>query len=161
MEQGFTGPALPPPGLEHFCDLSVEVGLPVEIGDTPQGRRRLIPIVGGTLVGAGLRGEVLPGGADVQWVVGGTTALLDARYAVALSDGAHLYIHNRALRVASPEVTAALLRGETVPREAVYFRCQPRIESGDSRWAWLMQHQFVGSGERLPAQVRMSFYRVL
>jgi hypothetical protein len=41
----------------------VALGPVVEVGRTPTGFRRVIPIVGGTVSG-GLEGEVLPGGAD-------------------------------------------------------------------------------------------------
>lgn len=41
----------------------VALGPVVEVGRTPTGFRRVIPIVGGTVSG-GLEGQVLPGGAD-------------------------------------------------------------------------------------------------
>ena len=56
---------------------------------------------------------------------------------------------------------AAIMRGDPVPPEAVYFRCQPRFETGDARWAWLGERQFIGRGERLPGAVRLSFWQVL
>ena len=36
------------------------------LGQAPLGERRMIPIAGGTFEGPGLRGKVLPGGADRQ-----------------------------------------------------------------------------------------------
>ena len=102
----------------------------------------------------------LPAGADFQLVTDGTTAHLDARYLIELDDGARLFVHNTALRHASPEVTARLLSGEPVPPESVYFRCQPRFETGDARWRWLGERQFVGTGARLPDAVRLSFWQV-
>ena len=41
-------PALNAPLLSFFADLSVQVGKPQEVGQTPQGLRRVIPIIGGT-----------------------------------------------------------------------------------------------------------------
>jgi hypothetical protein len=148
------------PRLEHLCDLLVDVAPVIDAGDGPFGRRRVIPITGGVVRGPGLSGRVLPAGADFQVVVGGTTAHLDARYLIELDDGARVFVHNTALRHAAPEVSARMMRGEPVPPEAVYFRCQPRFETGDARWRWLGERQFVGAGERLPDAVRLSFWQV-
>jgi hypothetical protein len=40
---------LPPPQLEHVCDLAVTIAPPVEVGQTVSGLRRMIPITGGTV----------------------------------------------------------------------------------------------------------------
>lgn len=148
------------PTLEHLCDLAVQVGVPVEVGTGPTGLRRIIPIIGGTLSGR-MNGQVLPGGADYQLIIGGTLARLDARYVVELADGARVFVQNTAVRAASADMTTRLMRGEPVPPEAVYFRCQPAFETGDSRWKWLHERQFIGTGVRLPGAVLMSFYTVL
>jgi hypothetical protein len=52
------------PRLEHAFDLRVEVGKPIEIG-----RRRIVPILGGTLEGSEIHAKVLLGGADYQIVI--------------------------------------------------------------------------------------------
>ena len=148
------------PRLEHLCDLSVQVGATIEVGTGPTGVRRMIPITGGTVSGR-LAGRVLPGGADWQLIVGGTLARLDARYVIELADGARVFVQNTAVRAASVENTARLVRGEPVPPEAVYFRCQPAFETGDARWQWLHERQFVGTGVRRPDAVWMSFYCVM
>ena len=50
---------LPAPQLEHVCDLAVTIAPPVEVGHTPAGLRRMIPITGGTVTGPRLNGKVL------------------------------------------------------------------------------------------------------
>ena len=150
----------PPLSLEHVCDLAVMVATPIEVGMTAQGLRRLVPIIGGSVTGPRLQGRILPAGADFQLIVGGTTAQLDARYALELDDGARVYVHNTALRVASAATTQALLRGELVDAAAVYFRCQPRFEAAAPALAWLSESQFVGTGVRLPDAVHLRFFRV-
>ena len=152
-------PTLPPPALEHLCNLAVEVGVPVDAGESPLGQRRLVPILGGTVRGR-LAGRVLAGGADFQLIHGGTQARLEARYMLELEDGARVFVQNNALRVARAEVTAQILRGEPVDPKEVYFRGQVSLETGDRRWAWLNERQFLCVGQRLPAQVLMSFYVV-
>ena len=159
---GFTPVTLELPRLEHLCDLVVTVSPALEAGQGPFGLRRVIPITGGVVRGPRMSGRVLPAGADFQVLTGGiTSAHLDARYLIELDDGACVFVHNTALRHASTEVSAALMRGEAVPPEAVYFRCQPRFETGDARWSWLGERQFIGRGERLPGAVRLSFWQVL
>jgi Protein of unknown function (DUF3237) len=152
---------LPPPSLTPLLKLSVDVGSVLDLGGTAFGRRRMVSILGGTFAGALGQGRILPGGADWQLVVqDGTAAHLDARYVLAFDDGAQVYVHNTALRVATAEVSAALMRGEVVPDAAVYFRCQPRFETAAPRLAWLMQRQFIGTAVRRPASVHLSFFTV-
>jgi hypothetical protein len=157
-----TAPApltLDAPRLEHLCDLLVTVTAPISAGDGPFGTRRVIPITGGVVGGPRMTGRVAAAGADFQLITGGGTAAhLDARYLIELDDGATLFVHNTALRHAAPDVAARLMRGEPVPPEQVYFSCQPRFETGDARWAWLHERQFVGRGQRLPDAVRLSFW---
>jgi len=44
---------LPTPELKFFADLSVEVDKPIEVGQTLHGKRRVIPILGGSATGNG------------------------------------------------------------------------------------------------------------
>jgi hypothetical protein len=152
-------PTLEPPRLEHLCDLLVTVGNAISAGEGPFGLRRVIPITGGLVRGPRMTGRVASAGADFQLITGGGAAAhLDARYLLELDDGATIFVHNTALRHATPEVSAKLMRGEIVPAEQVYFSCQPRFETGDPRWAWLHDRQFVGRGQRLPDAVRLSYW---
>ena len=152
---------LPPPALEHVCDLAVTIAAPVEVGQTPSGMRRMIPITGGVVRGPRLNGKVLAGGADFQLILdGGTQAHLDARYVIELDDGTRVFVQNTALRVASLENSQRIMRGEPVDPADIYFRCQPRLEAVGQPWAWLNESQFIGNGRRAPDGVFLSFYRV-
>jgi hypothetical protein len=153
---------LPAPQLEHMCDLAVTISQPVEVGLTPAGLRRMIPITGGTVSGPQLNGHIVPGGADFQLILNnGTQAHLDARYVIELTDGTRVFVQNTALRVASLENSQRIMRGEKVNPEEVYFRCQPQLEATAPQWAWLNESQFIGTGRRTPDGVYLSFYRVL
>jgi Protein of unknown function (DUF3237) len=152
---------LPAPKLEHVCDLEVQVSAPIEIGHTSMGLRRMIPITGGTVTGPRLNGRVLPGGADFQLIVADhTQAHLDARYVLELDDGTRIWVQNSALRVTSTEDAARIMRSEPVEASRVYFRCQPRFEVANPSFQWLSEHQFIGTGVRLPNAVHLSFYQV-
>ena len=148
------------PQLNFFADLSVQVDKPQEVGQTLYGIRRLIPIVGGTVQGDGWMGRVLPGGADFQLIVNDHMAELDARYVVEVDGGDLIYVQNRAVRTAAPEVMARLVRGEVVDPASVYFRCSPSFETASPALAWISERLFVGTGARLPDQVVMRFYEV-
>lgn len=156
-----TAPAMPPvPQLKFFADVSAEVAVPMESGRGPTGLRRMIPILGGHAEGTDWRARVLPGGADYQLVVGETTAFLQAHYMLETDAGDRIYVHNTAIRHAAPEVTARLLRGEPVDPSLVYFRCQPRFETGSKALSWINERLFVGSGVRHPDKVVMRFFEL-
>ena len=86
------------PKLAKLCRASVKVATPLDLGATPAGTRRIIAIVGGTMEGDRLRGEIVPGGADWQIVREDGTALLEARYTMRTHDGALIYVRNAGIR---------------------------------------------------------------
>ncbi len=149
------------PSFRFFADLSVLVDAPVEVGEVTHGRRRLIPITGGTVRGDGWAGRVLPGGADFQLIVNDQLAELDARYVLETDGGDRIYVHNSALRSGSPELMARLARGEPVDPAQIYFRCCPRFETAAPALAWINQRMFFGAGQRHPDKVVMRFHELL
>lgn len=152
--------APPIPRLKYFADVSVDVAAPIESGRGPLGLRRMIPILGGSAQGVDWAARVLPGGADYQLVVGETTALLQAHYMLETDAGDRIYVHNTAMRHAPPDITAKLIRGEPVDPALVYFRCQPRFETGSKSLSWINERLFVGSGVRHPDKVVMKFFEL-
>lgn len=149
------------PALRHLAHLDVELAAPIELGDSPRGRRRIIPIIGGTVTGERLSGEILNLGADWQTVLSDGTAELDTRYAMRSHDGASIDIRNFGYRHGPKDVLDALGRGEAVDPSLYYMRTQPRFETGDSRYAWLNRIVCIGTGARLANGVRVSFFEVL
>lgn len=149
------------PGLRHLAHLDVELAAPIELGDGPRGRRRIIPIIGGTVTGERLSGEILNLGADWQTVLSDGTAELDTRYAMRSHDGASIDIRNFGYRHGPKHVLDALGRGEAVDPSLYYMRTQPRFETGDARYAWLNRIVCIGTGARLANGVRVSFFEVL
>jgi hypothetical protein len=150
--------AIAAPTLEHFADLSIQVGVPQVLGSSPRGLRRVVPILGGEATGHGWRARVLPGGSDFQLIVSDTLSELDARYGLETDAGDLIYVHNSAMRGASPEVMARLLRGEPVDPSQVYFRCSPRFETASASLKWINERMFTGTGVRNPAEVVMRFF---
>lgn len=140
--------------------LSVDVGDPVALGDTPEGRRRLVPILGGRVEGPELNGRVVGGGVDIQLQRTETRTEVEATYAIETDDGETVFVRNGGIRVASVEDTAALARGGPVPAERVYFRTAPHLSSTSARWAWINDRTFVARGERFPATVELDVFVV-
>ncbi|HZU17605.1 MAG TPA: DUF3237 domain-containing protein [Candidatus Dormibacteraeota bacterium] len=143
----------PSPSLEFLARFEVELGEPLEVGETGGGRRRIIPIVGGRFRGPRLSGRVLPGGADWQLVEARGVARIDTRYALETDDGALVFISTRGVRHGPPEVIAALARGEWVDPGRYYFRVTLRFETGAPAYDWLNRAVAVGAAVRLPAAV--------
>ena len=55
---------------ELILELDVEIAQPMIVGQTPKGYLKVIPITGGTFCGQELKGEIVPGGADWNTVMG-------------------------------------------------------------------------------------------
>jgi len=148
------------PELLFAFEVRVQVGPPLDIGPVSGGRRRIIPILTGTFEGPGLKGRVVPGGADWQIVRADGLAELDTRYTLETDDGKLIYVQNPGIRHASPEVTAKLLAGEAVDPSLVYFRSLPKFETSAPELAWLTRSIFVGTGERYPSEVVIRFWKL-
>lgn len=148
------------PELEFAFETRAEVGSLIDIGVTAHGHRRIVPILGGSFEGPGLKGRVLPG-VDWQIVRPDGVLELEASYAFQTDDGALITIVNRGLRVASLAVMERLNHGEPVRPDEIYFRTVPRFETAAPAYQWLTRSLFVGYGERRPADVIIRFWKVL
>jgi len=150
----------PAPGLVFAFELHVEVGAPLEVGELPKGRRRIVPILRGTFEGPNIKGRVLPGGADWQMIGADGFSELDTRYTLETDAGRVVYVQNAGIRHAAPDVMKKLLAGETVDPSLVYFRTVPKFETAAPELQWLVRSVFVGTGERYPTEVVIRFWRV-
>jgi Protein of unknown function (DUF3237) len=160
VADGDGGPVTGAPPLTHALHLEVEVGAPVEIGRTPAGLRRVVPITGGTVSGPLLTGRILPGGADFQLIRSETETEVEARYVLESDRGELVFVENRGLRTGSAEDIARLRRDEPVDPARIYFRSSPRFETAAPRLARLTSRLFVGTGTRQPRSVTFDFFEV-
>ncbi len=137
----------PAPLLTEFTyEALVEIAAPVEVGPTPLGHRRYIPITGGTFQGPRLRGTILPGGADWQTSRADGVTEADALYSVRADDGTVIIVHNQ---------------GVIAP--GGYMRTALRFTAPEGPHAWLNRSQFVSSisGGPRPGTVIIRVFRVL
>ena len=149
-----------PPRLEFVMELRVRVDPPVEIGAVARGRRRIVPIRGGTFAGPQLRGTVLDGGADWQIVRADGVSELDTRYVLRTDAGELIYIQNAGIRHAPAPLAERLLAGDAVDPLMVYFRTVPTFETASADLQWLTRAVFVGVGERHPDLVVVRVWKV-
>jgi hypothetical protein len=152
----------PPPeaGLEFLARVEVLLGPMTNLGDTGQGNRRVIPIIGGSFNGPKFRGRVPPGGADWQIVQKDELIRIDTRYALETDDGALFYIITQGVRYAPPEVLPLLAKGQTVDPKKYYFRTTIKLETGVEKYAWLNRVLGISAGMRLADRVVYNAYIV-
>jgi hypothetical protein len=146
--------------LDPLLTAEISLAPAQELGDTPQGRRRIINITGGTFRGERLSGKVLPGGADWQIIRGDGVADLDARYTLETADGALIYVRNHGYRHGPADVLRKLSLGEEVDPSLYYMRTTPLFETGDARYAWLNRLICIGTGARKKSSVHLEIFEV-
>ena len=152
---------IPDPSLTRVYRLEATVGEPLELGDVVQGRRRIVPLTGGTFTGPELNGKLLPGAsADWQTVLPDGTALGDIRYTLQTDNGDLLYVQARSVRHGSPDVLARLARGENVDASEYTFRTSTQIETAAPTLDWLNKGVFISVGARQPGGVIYETYLV-
>jgi len=149
------------PSLQFLYTSVVEIGQPLEVGNSPLGQRRIIPITGGRFSGPKLSGRILPGGADWQVIRHDNVAEVDARYTLETHDGNLIHVSNKGLRHGPMEVMARLAKGLEVEPNQYYFRTMPVFETGAPTLAWLNRIVAVASGERHADKVIITVYEVL
>jgi hypothetical protein len=144
-----SGDHLPEPRLSLVYRLKATLGQPLDLGDGPQGRRRIVPLTGGTFTGPELRGKLLPGAsADWQTVLPDGTALGDIRYTLQTDAGELLYVQSRGVRHGSAEVLARLGGGEDVDASEYTFRTSTKIEAAVRELDWLNKGVLISVGGR-------------
>ena len=146
--------------LQPLIRAEIALGAPQELGDTALGRRRIIPIVGGSFQGERLNGRVLPGGADWQLVRSDGVAELDARYVLETSDGARIYVMNFGYRHGPADVLRRLAEGKPVEPSLYYMRTTPRFETAAERYTWLNRTICVATGARRAESVELDVFEV-
>jgi muconolactone delta-isomerase len=153
--------ALPDPELRHVYQLDAEIDAPTDVGDTPQGHRRIIPLTRGHATGPYFEAELLPAGAaDWQIVQASGSSVADIRYTLKTDGGALLYVQSQGVRHGNPDVLARLAAGEDVDPSEYTFRASVTIETADPELAWVNDGVFIAVGGRRPSGVSYDVYLV-
>lgn len=149
------------PGLEFVYEASGELEPPRQIGQTYDGTRRIIPIVGGGRVeGPLIQGKLVGNSADWQVTRPGGVTVADALYAIETDDGVIIQIRNKGLRHGPPDVMQRLASGEDVDPAEYYFRTVPEFIAPVGRYEWMNRSIFVCSAARYPLGIKLWVWRV-
>ena len=146
---------------EFLCEAVGDLGDPQLIGLSSHGFRVIVPVIGGTIRGPKVNGEVLPFGAD--WILLRPDGLfeVDVRITVRTDDGALIYVYYRGVTNASPEIRERIQKGEDVDPSEYYFRTTPIFETGSEKYSWLNKIICVGVGKTELKRVRYHIYQIL
>jgi len=125
-------PDVTAPGTELVMELYVTIAPAVGVGPSDHGIRRFIPITGGRFAGAGIKGEILAGGADWQLGRADGVAEVNAVYSIKTDDGAVIEVENQGI------ITPA-------NGGIGYARTNPRFHAPTGRYDWLNKTFFVGT----------------
>ncbi len=152
---------LPEPRLTEIFRLEASLGDVLEVGVVAKGRRRIVPMTGGTFAGPELNGTLLPGAsADWQIVLPDGSALADIRLTLQTDHGDLLYVRSQGVRHGSAEVLARLAHGEDVDASEYVFRTSTQIETAAPDLDWLNKGVFVSVGGRQLGGVIYEVYLV-
>jgi hypothetical protein len=147
---------------ERLFTLQMSLQPMLDLGSTPLGQRRVVPLAGGRFEGPRLRGVVLPQ-AGGDWLLQRADGAFqqDVRLVLQTDDDALISMSYRSVRHAPAEVAARLARGEPVDRREYYLRTAPFFETSAASYAWLNRIVAVGVGQRLPDGVVYEVFEVL
>ena len=143
------------PDVEFVVQLNVNISGAYTVGETPRGKRTVIPITGGTFEGPLLKGTVMSGGADYQLAnKEGNRTELEAIYSIKTDDGVHIHVRNRGIIYQGPDAYG---------QPTFYFKAAPQFEApADSRYAWLNNSLYVcaPAPKSIPGGITLNVWRV-
>lgn len=140
-----------------LCTVSIalEDEAPIVIGQSPWRNRRVSHIVGGSITGERLSGQVMSGGGDWSELGmdenGDALTLLDVRSLWKTHDGAQIYVAYQGRLIIPRDVLGAFrepAQVEQLSSDRYYFRIAATFETADSRYAWLNRIVAAGIGRR-------------
>ncbi len=125
-----------PPLCEFVYEAIVDIADVQNLGQSFQGQRFIVNILGGEFSGPRMKGRVLPGGADRQLLRPDGVKELDALYEMQTDDGAVITVHNQVV-VDMP-----------IPEQR-YARSVVKFRAPAGPYEWLNRRVFVGTLESL------------
>lgn len=152
--------------LEFMFEVRAQIGRPQAIGKTPGGIRTIMPVLGGTVKGPALNGEILPeAGADWALIRADGSIVLDVRSVIKAENGDLIYTSYGGRMCADNEAGKALALDMTkadpdAGKDQYYFRINPVYETASKTYGWLNNIIAVGTGQSGAGGVVYQIYRV-
>lgn len=147
--------------LEYEFSYHADLKEPVIVGAGPYGSRLVFQVTGGQFEGPRLKGTILSGGGDWLLVGADGWGRLDVRAQFLTDDGAGIYLAYFGLLEMNERVQQGIDAGKGTDYGDQYFRTNPRLETGDPRYAWVNHTLFVAEGRVAPGRaVEYKVYRL-
>lgn len=146
--------------LVHEFTLHATLGETFRMGGGPTGARAVASVVGGSVEGERISGELVGPGAD--WVVMGADgyAQIDVRTQIRTTDGADLYLaYNGSLELNEVATAALFSDGASEYGDNEWF-VHARLEAGAERYLWVNRTLFVGHGRAVSDGVEYRVHRL-
>ena len=137
-----------PPAVTFVFEEVATLGPVQVIGETPNGRRQAIPITGGTFSGPGIKGRILPGGADLQLVRSDGSTMIDADYMLETDDHAIIHVRNVGLIVRDAKGGLG------------YAWAAPTFNAPNGKYGWLNNALFISSISAATGGVTITIYKL-
>jgi len=141
------------PAVEFAFTIFATIDAAMQVGETPVGQIRAIPITGGEVVGERLAGRVIPGGADWQRSRPDGVTEIEATYAIEVSDGTLVKVINR-----------GLIAPAAAPGAPGYFRTAIEFTAPVGPHQWLNEAIFLcsaGLAEGRSGTVQVDVYKLV
>lgn len=141
------------PGVEFVYEAIADLGPAQNLGQTPQGMRRQIPVLGGSFEGPRIKGKIHAGAVDYQLVRTDGFTQISAVYTIETDDGVLIHVNNH-----------GVIRAIDKPPPEGYGRTQPEFEAPNGKYGWLNEAVFIGTLGRGPgpgSQVRIGIFKVI
>jgi uncharacterized protein DUF3237 len=126
------------PAFTFIYECVATIAPALDFGRTLEGRRRVIPITGGTFHGPRMRGQVVANGADWNLSRADGASRVDAAYYLKTDDQVLIRIANRGTsgpRAAPPPNAPELF----------FMYTHPEFEAPVGRYDWLNRGMFIGT----------------
>ncbi|TXS91893.1 DUF3237 family protein [Parahaliea maris] len=130
---------------ELVLQINVKLGPIEDMGAGADGHRINYPIVGGYFSGRGLKGEVIPGGADMSVRRNDGVTLIEALYRLKTDDEQVLIIDNAGIFRPNAVGRKKLAAGEELLERDYYCLTSPKFKTPPGKYNWLTEHIFVGT----------------
>jgi hypothetical protein len=139
------------PQLRFVFEEQVTLAADIPVGETPRGKRNIVPITGGTFEGPGLRGKIMPGGWDWQLTHPSGCFDLHADYMIQTDDGVIIHVVNQGM----------VCPNSSGKRDALFT--SPAFEAPKGKYDWLNGGVYVGTVEGMKIEgkpaVRIRFFK--
>tara|TARA_B100000945_G_C20386257_1_gene599892 strand:+ start:723 stop:1202 length:480 start_codon:yes stop_codon:yes gene_type:complete len=150
------------PKFAHLFDISLVIGEAHDLGETPNGKKRIVQVVGGEFMGDRVRGNVRTESA-ADWVLirPDLSIKLDVRLTLETVDNALVHMRYEGIRHASSKIAKQLLSNKRVDPGDYYWRISPFFETSSKKYNWMNKIVSFGMGEKNGHRVSYAVFELM